>query len=139
MKPLTLPFTLLGFLAIGAPAGAVQLHDAPAERVSVEVDSVGLHPGMDPGMYVCASGHFHIKGTVQNLTQTPLGRIKVGARAYDADGNLLGTTTASTRKRVLAPGERAEIDIEFLTVTGGMLDKVKSHELTVLSAPADSQ
>jgi hypothetical protein len=139
MKPLTIPFTIIGLLSLSAPSWAVQLNDAPAERVTVEVDSVGLHPGMPPGMYVCAASHLHIKGTVQNLTQAPLGRIKVGGRAYDADGNLLGTATASTRKTVLSPGERAEINVEFLTVTGEMLDKVKLHELTVLGAPAAAQ
>lgn len=140
MKPLTIPRAMIVFLALGTPSWADQLIADPAQNVSVEVDSVGMHPGMSPGMYVCASGHLHIKGTVQNVTKAPLlGRIKVGGRAYDAEGNLLGTTTGSTRKAVLAPGERAEINIEFLTVTGSMVDKVKRHEVTVLSAPAETQ
>ncbi len=46
------------------------------DKVKVEIESVGLHPGMDPGMYVCALGHLHIKGTVQNLAGVPLASAK---------------------------------------------------------------
>ena len=102
----------------------------------MEIESVGLHPGMQPGLYVCASGHLHIKGTVQNLADVPLGRIKVAGKAFDANGNLLGTATASTKKAALPPGQRGEINLEFLTVTGAMLDAVKRHEVTVLEASA---
>jgi hypothetical protein len=128
----------IGAFALCATFSAAALGQNLTERVRFEIDSVGLHPGMEPGMYVCAGGHLHIKGTVQNLTATPLGNVKVGAKAFDAQGNLLGTATASTKKAI-TPGERGEIDIEFLTVTGGMLDKVKRHEVTVLDAPAKSR
>ena len=139
MRPLTMLFTISGLLLLGASSWAVQPGGGAGEKIRVEIDSVGLHPGMDPGMYICAAGHLHIKGTVQNLTEAPLGKVKVGGRAFDGDDNLLGTATASTKKSMLSPGERAEINIEFLTVTGGMIDKVKRHEVTVLEAPARSR
>jgi hypothetical protein len=135
MKKISTCFGLLGLLALGSTVQSAPLSENVAERVTVQIESAGLHPGMDPGMYVCAAGHLHIKGTVQNLTEAALGKIKVGGRAFDADGNLLGTATASTKKAVLIPGARAEINIEFLTVTGPMVDKVKRHEVTVLEAP----
>ncbi len=75
-------------LILGAAAttgSAAELTD----KVKVEIDSVGLHPGMEPGMYVCSAGHLHIKGTVQNLADVPLGKIKVGGKAFDENGNLL--------------------------------------------------
>ena len=105
------------------------------DKVRVEVDSVGLHPGMDPGMYICASNHLHIKGTVENLSQRTLGRIKVGGKVFGADGKLLGTAVSSTKEANLAPGKKAEINVEFLTVTGPLIEKVKKHELTVTEAP----
>jgi hypothetical protein len=138
MKRIAVLFAMLGPLGLST-ASAVTLTDNVIDKVRVEIESVGLHPGMQPGMYVCAAGHLHIKGTVHNLTDAPLGRIKVGGRAFDAEGNLLGTATASTKKSVLTPGERGEINLEFLTVTGAMLDKVKRHEVTVLEAPARSR
>ena len=140
MRTRIVPFiAALGVLALGSTSSAAPLSQTPAEKAKVEVDSVGLHPGMEPGMYVCAADHLHIKGTVQNLTATNLGRVKVGAKAFDAEGNLLGTATGSTKASVLPPGGRGEINVEFLTVTGGMIDKVKRHELTVLDAPAKSR
>jgi hypothetical protein len=104
-------------------------------KVKVETDTVGLHPGMEPGMYVCASNHLHIKGTVQNLTERTLGRIKVTGKAFGADGKLLGTATSSTKQASLDPGKKAEINVEFLTVTGPLIEQVKKHELTVVDAP----
>jgi hypothetical protein len=104
------------------------------DKVKVEIESVGLHPGMDPGMYVCASGHLHIKGTVQNLAGVPLGQIKVAGKAFGPDGKLLGTATASTEQALLGPGEKAEINLEFLTVTGPLIRGVKKHEVTVIEA-----
>jgi hypothetical protein len=104
------------------------------EKVKVEVDSVGLHPGMDPGMYVCASNHLHIKGTVQNLSNVAVGRVKVAGQAFGADGKLLGTTTFSTKQAALRPGEKAEVNLEFLTVTGPMIEQVKKHKLEVVEA-----
>lgn len=106
------------------------------EKVKVEVLSVGLHPGMDPGMYVCAAGHLHIKGTVQNLAGVPLGEIKVAGKAFGPADNLLGTATASTKRPVLRSGEKAEFDLEFLTVGGPLIRGVKTHEITVTEAPA---
>jgi hypothetical protein len=105
------------------------------DKVNLEVDTVGLHPGMDPGMYICASNHLHIKGTVENLSQRTLGRIKVGGKVFGADGKLIGTAVASTKQANLAPGQKAEINVEFLTVTGPLIEKVKKHELTVTDAP----
>jgi hypothetical protein len=102
---------------IVSPVAANNLKD----KVKVEIESVGLHPGMDPGMYVCASGHLHIKGTVQNLTDVPLRQVKVTGRAFDADGKLLGTATTATKAEKVAPGRKAEINLEahaLLSVRG---------------------
>jgi|ERR671919_417602 hypothetical protein len=104
------------------------------EKVKVEIETVGLHPGMDPGMYVCASDHLHIKGTVQNMAGVTLGRIKVAGKAFGADGKLLGTATFSPTQAILKPGEKAEINLEFLTVTGPLIQQVKRHELAVVEA-----
>jgi hypothetical protein len=106
------------------------------DKVKVETLSVGLHPGMDPGLYICAKNHLHIKGTVQNMAGVTVGKIKVSGKAFAADGKLLGTATSSTKEISLAPGEKAEVNVEFLTVTGPMIEKVKGHELAVLEAPA---
>ncbi|MBI2753078.1 MAG: hypothetical protein HYX46_06140 [Betaproteobacteria bacterium] len=112
-------------------AAAADLKD----RIKVEVQQVGLHPGMDPGMYVCASGHFHIKGTVQNLTSGALvGPIKVSGEAFDADGKRLGSATASTKRPFLGPNEKAEINLEFLTITGPTIQQVKKYDLGVVEA-----
>ena len=105
------------------------------DKVKIETLSVGLHPGMDPGMYVCALNHLHVKGTVQNLADVPLGQIKVGGKAFGADGKLLGTATFLTKQATLEPGGKAEINLEFLTVTGPLIQQVKRHELAVLEAP----
>jgi hypothetical protein len=113
-------------------AAAADLKD----KVKVETASVGLHPGMDPGMYVCAANHLHIKGTVENLANVALGRIKVAGKAFDADGKLLGTATSSTKQPMLGRGEKAEINLEFLTLTGPQIQQVKKHELAVIEAPA---
>lgn len=106
------------------------------EKVKVEVLSVGLHPDMDPGMYVCAGGHLHIKGTAQNLAGVPLGPIKVAGRAFGADDHFLGEATFSTKQPVLRPEEKTEINLEFLTVTGLNIQRVKKHEILVVEAPA---
>ena len=123
---------LVGLLMLGgfSASRAADLKD----KVKVQIDSVGLHPGMDPGMYVCASNHLHIKGTVQNMADVPLGTIKVSGKAFGADGKLLGTATFSPKQATLAPGEKAEINLEFLTVTGPLIEKVKKHELAVVEA-----
>ena len=87
-------------------------------------------------MYVCASGHLHIKGTVQNLADVPLRQVKVAGRAFDAQGKVLGTATTTTKVDKVAPGETAEINLEFLTVTGPAIQEVKRHEVRVVEAPS---
>jgi hypothetical protein len=126
---LTVALVLLGGFST---ALAADLKD----KVKLEIQSVGLHPGMDPGMYVCALNHLHIKGTVHNLAGIPLGTIKVAGKAFDSDGKLLGTATFSTKQATLGLGEKAEINLEFLTVMGPKIQQVKKHEITVLEAPA---
>jgi len=102
------------------------------DKVKIEILSVGLHPGMDPGLYVCAAGHLHVKGTVENLGRVALGPVKVAAKAFDADGKLLGTATASTKTPRIGPNEKAEINLEFLTVIGPLIQQVKKHEVVVV-------
>jgi len=123
---------LVGLLMLGGFSAslAADLKD----KVKVEIDSVGLHPGMDPGMYVCASDHLHIKGTVQNMAGVTLGKIRVSGKAFGTDGKLLGTATFSPKQATLGPGEKAEINLEFLTVTGPLIQQVKKHELAVVEA-----
>ena len=115
-----------------APAQAANLKD----QVKVEIDSMGLHPGLAPGMYVCAASHLHIKASVANLASLALGKIKVAGEAYGPDRALLGKATASTKKPVLLPGEKAEVNLEFLTITGPTIEQVTGAELTVIEAPA---
>ena len=129
MKP-TLASLICGVVILGAFSAALAAN--LKDKVKVEVESVGLHPGMDPGMYVCAGGHLHIKATVQNLAALPLGRIKVAGQAFDADGKLRGTAMASTKEDTLGPGEKAPIDLEFLTVTGPVIQMIKKHKVTVV-------
>jgi len=123
---------LIASTMVVSPLAAKDVKD----KVKVEIESVGLHPGMDPGMYVCASGHLHIKGTVENLSNVPLREVKVAGRAFDANGKLLGTATTTTKTEKLAPGAKAEINLEFLTVTGPAIQQVKRHEVTVIAAPS---
>ena len=122
---------LIIVLGAASPVVATEMSD----KVKIEVSSVGLHPGLDPGLYVCAKDHLHIKGTVRNVSQVPLGRIKIAGKAFDADGKLLGTATSATKQASLAPGETAEINVEFLSVTGAQIQQVKKHELAVVDAP----
>ena len=103
------------------------------DQVKIEIESAGAHAGMEPGMYVCAEGHLHIKGTVQNLAGVPMGPIKVAGKVFDADGKLLGTATASTKRPVLNPNDKADINLGFLTVTGPLIKQVKNQELAVVS------
>jgi hypothetical protein len=88
---------------------------------------------MAPGMYVCAEGHLHIKGTVQNLTEAPVGPIKVAGKVFDANGKVLGTATASTKRPVLNPNDTADVNLEFLTVTGPLIKRVKNQTLEVIA------
>ncbi len=57
-------------------------------------------------------------------------------KAFDADGKLLGMATSTTKLAVLAPSQRAEFNLEFLSVTGPRINEVKKHEKTVVEAPA---
>ena len=87
-------------------------------------------------MYVCALHHLHIKATVQNLAGVPVGQVKVAGKAFDSSGRLLGTATSSTKETVIKPNEKAEVNLEFLSVIGPRIQQVKSQELTVIEAPA---
>jgi hypothetical protein len=110
-------------------AGAAELK----KEVTVEIQSAGSHADMAPGMYVCAEGHLHIKGTVQNLTEAPVGSIKVAGKVFDANGKVLGTATASTKRPVLNPNDTADVNLEFLTVTGPLIKQVKNQTLEVIA------
>src|ERR671938_1741702 len=125
MKKAIIASVGLAMLLVGAASITAAEAADLVDHVKVDVDSVGLHPGMEPGMYVCAAGHLHIKGTVRNLADVPLGKIKVSGQAFDAAGNLLGTATATTKRSLLQPGEKTEINLEFLTVTGDMIEQAK--------------
>lgn len=125
---LLVPLLMLGGISTSS---AADLKD----QVKAEIETVGLHPGLDPGMYVCAANHLHIKGTVQNQASVTVGRIKLAGKAFGADGKLLGTATTATKQSALAPGEKAEFNLEFLTVTGPLIKQVKKHELVVVEAP----
>jgi len=110
---------------------AVNLKD----KVNVDVKGVDFQFGMVPGAYVCAAGHLHVKATVQNLADVALGKITVAGRAFGPGDKLLGTATASTRKPILGPGEKADIDLEFLTIQGPLTRQVKRYEVAVIEAP----
>ena len=103
------------------------------DQVKIEIGNAGAHSEMAPGTYVCAAGHFHIKGTVQNLAAEPVGPIKVAGKVFDADGKVLGTATATTKRPVLNPNDKADVDLEFLTVTGPLVKQVKNQELAVVT------
>jgi len=118
-------------LVLGGLAAAADVTD----KVRIETLTVGLHPGMDPGMYVCAGGHLHIKATVENLAGVALGKVRVAGKAFGADDGLLGAATASVKKATLAPNEKSEVDLEVLTITGPKIKAVKRHELEVIEAP----
>jgi hypothetical protein len=139
---LTLEGPMKTFAALLIPALIITVLVTPLaardlkQQVKVEIESVGLHPGMDPGMYVCAGGHLHIKGTVQNMTSVAIRQVKVAGRAFDAEGKLLGTAVTTTKAEKVAPGQKAEINLEFLTVTGQAIRQVKRHEVTVVEAPS---
>ena len=129
MRTIVTSFAAIIALAWTAVAGAGDLKD----EVKVEVQSTEMHSGMAPGTYVCAAGHLHVKGTVQNLAAVPVGQVKVSGKALDAEGKVLGTAAASTKQPVLNPNDKTTVDLEFLSVTGPLLDKVKSQELAVVA------
>jgi len=119
-------------IAMLGGVGATHAGDLKDE-VKIEIESTEVHQGMEPGMYVCAAGHLHIKGTVQNLAGVPVGPVKVAGKVFDADGKLLGTATASTKRSVLNPNDKAEVNLEFLTVTGPLIKQVKNQDLAVVA------
>ena len=121
-------------VALGAlsPAWAVNLKD----KVNVEIENVKFHADMEPGTYMCAAQHLHIRAVVENRADVRLGRIKVAGKVFDAGGALLGTAMASTRQPLLVPGGTAGVDLEFLTVFGRQIEDVERHELAVVEAPA---
>jgi hypothetical protein len=63
-------------------------------------------------------------------------QVMVAGKAFVADGKLLGTATSTTKQAVLAPSQRAEFNLEFLSVTGPRINEVKKQEETVVEAPA---
>ena len=127
--------TMLIVVALLVLGGISTSHAASLkDQLKAETATVGLHPGMDPGMYVCAANHLHIKGMVENTAAVAVGRVKVGGKAFGADGKLLGTATASTKEAILAPGAKAEFNLEFLTVSGPTIERVKKHEVFVVDA-----
>jgi hypothetical protein len=123
------PLAVITMLAATGIAGATDLKD----EMKVQVETAELHAGMAPGTFVCAEGHFHIRGTVQNLAGVPVGQIKVAAKVFDADGKLLDTATASTRSPVLNPSDKAPFNLEFLKVTGPLIEQVKKQEIEVVA------
>lgn len=103
------------------------------DQIKVQVDHAETHSGMPAGTYVCAAGHLHVKASVQNLADVPVGPVGIAGKALDADGKVLGTASASTRKPELDPRATAPVDLEFLTVTGPLIQRVKNEELAVVS------
>ena len=73
---------------------------------------------------------------MQNLAAVPVGAVKVAGRALDADGKVLGTATASTKRATLNPNETADVNLEFLTITGPLIKQVKSQTLEVVAVSA---
>ncbi len=130
MKILGAAIPLTVCLMIAAVALAADMKD----KVKFEADYVGLHPGADPGMYVCGGGHFHLRGKVQNMSDAPLHRIKVEAKAYDAQGNLLGAASDATKSDIILHNEKAEIDLEFRSVPGTKIKDVKKYDVVVVQA-----
>ncbi|MGH8714224.1 MAG: FxLYD domain-containing protein [Casimicrobiaceae bacterium] len=127
----SIAWPIIAIVVLGATGAALAAE--PGHAVRIEVARTEMHPGMAPGSYVCGEGHLHIKGTVQNLAAVPVGPIKVAGKVFDANGKLLGTATASTKRAVLNPNDKADINLEFLTVTGPLIERVKSQELTVVA------
>ena len=124
-----LVWPIVATMMLGGAALAAELKD----EVKVEIGSAGAHADMAPGTYVCAAGHFHVKATVQNLAAEPVGPVKVAGKAFDAEGKVIGTATATTKRPVLNPKDKADVDLEFLTVTGPLIKQVKNQELSVVA------
>ena len=56
-----------------------------------------------------------------------------GRQVCDANGKVLGTATASTKRPVLNPNDTADVNLEFLTVTGPLIKQVKNQTLEVVA------
>jgi hypothetical protein len=125
----SIAWSIVATIVLGGSAFGADLKD----QVKVEIGSAGAHADMAPGTYVCAAGHFHVKGTVQNLAAEPVGPVKVAGKAFDAEGKVLGTATATTKQPLLNPNDKADVDLEFLTVTGPLIKQVKNEELSVVA------
>ncbi|HWP38150.1 MAG TPA: FxLYD domain-containing protein [Gemmatimonadales bacterium] len=126
----------IGLAVVAASFEAVDAADLRS-KVKVEQSYAGLHPGLDPGLYVCAGGHLHVKGTVQNLTDVTLASVTIEGKAYDSAGMLLGTARPAKKSPPLVslkPGEKREFDLEFLTVTGSKIHEAKRQEIVVIEA-----
>ena len=128
---------VLPIVAAIALAGAALAADLK-DQVTVQVKSSEVHEDMAPGTFVCAEGHLHIRGSVQNMADAPVGQVKVEGKVFDADGKLLGTATASTKQALLNPKDTADVNLEFLTVTGSKIKQVKNQELTVVAVGGKS-
>jgi hypothetical protein len=118
---------------VGFGATAAALADDLKDKVKVEVQTAERHAGMEPGTYVCAAGHLHVKGSVENLGDVAVGQVKVAGKVFDANGKLVGTATGSTKESVLNPNDKANVDLEFLTVTGAAIEQVKKEQLAVIA------
>ncbi len=131
---------LTGFIVSLVIFGGVEaaLAEDLKDKVKTEILSAGLHPGMPPGLYVCAGSHLHVKGSVQNLSGVTLASIKLEGRSYDTEGKLLGKAHLRRinppRLVPLAPGQKAEFDLEFLTITGPQIPLAVKQEIVVLEA-----
>ena len=132
MRTIALAVIAFTIMLAAQPLQAADL----ADKVKVEIDSASLQSGMEPGTYLCAAGHLHIKSVVQNFADTTVRHVKVKADVFDADGKLLGTATGSTRGKPLAPYAKTEVHVEFLNVTGEAVDRVKRREIAVVEAPS---
>jgi hypothetical protein len=131
---MTMKRVMIAIVTLVVSAGMLTVGAAELKKeVTVEIQSAESHADMAPGMYVCAEGHLHIKGTVQNLTEAPVGPIKVAGKVFDANGKVLGTATASTKRPVLNPNDTADVNLEFLTVTGPLIKQVKNQTLEVIA------
>jgi hypothetical protein len=130
MKPASL--FVVAASAVLSAMGAASAADLK-DQMKIEIRSSEEHAGMPAGTYVCAAGHLHVKATVQNLADVPVGAVEVAGKALDAEGKVVGTARASTRQREVGPKESAPIDMEFESVTGPLIKQVKSEQLTVVS------
>jgi hypothetical protein len=128
--------TLYGILAVAMVCAGISSASAQSsqikDQVKLEILSVGLDPNLPQGFYICGEGHLHIRATVQNQSSTPIGKVSVAGKVFDAEGVLLGEAKASTKLSRLLPYETTEVNLEFLKVTGPKIQQVKRHEETII-------